>query len=344
MAMELPRVLLAFSSRALAERLNQQWLLDHGIISLGITTEGAEAARWIHELQPLVILCDAPMLGHPDLLGLLAQHAARSLRHIVLVTAGAGTEAVPEAIPISTRLDVAMDAGVAARHLHELLEHPTAPGAPDPASRSAGGTPRLLRRVVLDPEPEVPPLPDQSRIPRGHDPLSLLLKTIQRDRSQPRDRVTGLATGQTLNRVLAALPALEESAAVVVIALWGKGVTAPLPEDTYPAAVLRTMAAVLRTHVRHDDLVCRLEEQGFAIILPHPGSNAHQVPRRLRMALDDLRRSSLADRSGPAISMGFGFWEPGLPGSHPLEQAWKAARSDRDRGAPSMPSGFPGSN
>src|SRR6185437_15012700 len=345
MAMELPRVLLAFSSRAVAERLNQQWLLDHDIISLGITTEGAEAARWILELQPGTILCDDHILRHPDLLGLLAQQSTRSLCRVVLVTPDSGTEVVPEAIPISASLDMNMDAGAAARHLHELLEPPTSRVTMGPSPQpESGGTQRLLRRVVLDPEPEVPLLPDQPRIPRGRDPLSILLQTIQRDKNHPRDTVTGLATGHTLDRVLAALPALEEPAAVVVIALWGKGATTPLPLDMHPAATLRTVAAILRTHVRHDDLVCRLEEQGFAIILPHPGSNAHQVPRRLRTALDNLRRSNLADRSGPAISMGFGFWEPGLPSSYPLEQAWRAARSDRDQRAPAVPSNVPGAN
>jgi hypothetical protein len=341
--MELPRVLLALSSRALAERLNQQWLLAHGIASLGITTEGAEAARWILELQPRVILCDDRIARHPAVQALLAPRSSLSPWRIVLITSGA--DAVPEAIPISAILDMNMDADAAAGHLHELLEPVHACSAPSPGPRSEdSGARRLLRRVVLDSEPEVPLLPDQHRTPRGHDPLSLLLQTIQRDQSHPRDRVTGLATGHTLDRVLAALPALEEPAAIVVIALWGKSLAAPVPRDTHPASMLRTMAAILRTHVRHDDLVCRLEEQGFAIILPHPGSNAHQVPRRLRTALDDLRRSSMADRSGPDISMGFGFWEPGLPSSHPLDQAWLAARSDRDRGPAPVPSGVSNPN
>ncbi|HVA92526.1 MAG TPA: diguanylate cyclase [Chloroflexota bacterium] len=238
-----------------------------------------------------------------------------------------------------------MDADTAARRLHGLLTPPdprfVAGVTPQP---SDGGATRLLRRVVLDPEPEPPLLPDQPQVPRGRDPLSALLQTIQRDRSHPRDTITGLATAATLNRVLAALPAMEEPAAIVVIALWENGLTAPLPRDTHLAGVLRTIAATLRAHVRHDDLVCRLEDQAFAIVLPHPRSNAHQVPRRLRMALDELRRSSLADRSGLAVSMGFGFWEPGLPPSHPLEQAWQAARGDHNRGPMPGPSSVPASS
>lgn len=332
MAIERPRVLLALSSPSLLERLYRHGSRSRGTAVLDTATNGAQAASMAADLQPQVVLCDEPVLRHPAMRALFASGPDRPACRLALIAEERGRAAIPDLIPISAVLESSMDANTLWQQI-SLLMAPLEPrfSAPPPA-----GSAQLLRRI------EIPSVPSASaaepaKVPRTEDPLSTLLQTIQREAGYPRDPVTGVATSPILHRVLAALPALEQPAAVAVIAIWSGPAAAPAREDRITSS-LRTIAATLRAHVRHGDLVCRLEEQAFAIVLSHPPSQAPRIPSRLRTALDEVRHSSLADRSGLVVSVGFGFWEPGLPATHPLEQAWRAAMEERDRGSvPPLP-------
>ncbi len=319
MATEFPPVLLALSSASLLARLHQSWLLDHDIPVLGVTTDGAHAARWIVEAPAQLALCDAHILRHAAVQAVFASPSGPPTCRIVLVVAGAGTAAVPDSLPICAVLEPDMDPGVVAHHLRMLAASPN-------------GRPLLLptptHEAKVGLEQDEAGRQEVLKRPRAQDPLTVLLRDLQGDPDRARDRVTGLATSRTLTGVLTALPALNQAATIAVVALRSRKAGEPLDADVEEqqlARPLRAIAAGLRAHLRRDDLVCRLNGPAFAVVLSHPPDSASPLARRLRGVLDALQRLALGERSTLAVKIGFGFCEPGAATAPSLARAWQAA-------------------
>jgi GGDEF domain-containing protein len=320
MATEFPPILLALSSASLLARLHQSWLLDHDIPVLGVTTDGADAARWMVELPAQLALCDAHILRHAAVQTVFASPSRPPTCRIVLVVVGAGAAAVPDLPPVCAVLESDMDPHVVAHHLRTLAALPN-------------GRPLLLPTPAY--EAKVGPRqedeagrPEDPKRPRAQDPLTLLLRDLQGDPDRVRDRVTGLATSRTLTGVLTALPALNQAATIAVVALRPRKAGEPLDadeEEQQLARPLRAIAAGLRAHLRRDDLVCRLNGPAFAVVLSHPPDSASPLARRLRGVLDALQRLALGERSTLAVKIGFGFCEPGAATAPSLARAWQAA-------------------
>ncbi|MGH2411884.1 MAG: diguanylate cyclase domain-containing protein, partial [Chloroflexota bacterium] len=95
-------------------------------------------------------------------------------------------------------------------------------------------------------------------------------------------------------------------------------------------ATLHSATGVLRSNVRHHDLVFHLEKMSFAIVMPGmTAAIAARSLQRLRKALDSFRQSTARRPHELSVSMGIGFWEPGMPTAYPLQEGWQSMLADR---------------
>jgi GGDEF domain-containing protein len=219
--------------------------------------------------------------------------------------------------------------------------------APVPTPISSLATSRLDR---MPPDGEVMPL-DSARPPLDEDlfatrrldssgrrqtteagnRLSERLAATVHHLEQQKDSVTGLFNTKVLGGSLRTLAEVGYQAAVLVVHFWYRSSTgAPLAFGIEPRTI-RTAAALLKTNVRHQDVVCRLEDFSFAVVMP--GIAAETAPGAVQRVLAALNRLTGSQDGADAVlevAHGIGYWAPPMTAAEPLDQAWRSMVADRN--------------
>ncbi|MGH2388935.1 MAG: diguanylate cyclase domain-containing protein, partial [Chloroflexota bacterium] len=173
---------------------------------------------------------------------------------------------------------------------------------------------------------------DRTRTPRRDEAVQARISTVLGGEHQRRDSLTGLPGTDDLSRTLSALPTANHPLAILVVDVGFPAGSAPSEVERH--AALHSATAVLRTNVRHGDLVFHLDRMTFALVLPGlEATTSARALRRLHDALDRFRRPNDRRPWELNIAMGIGFWEPGMPPARPLQQGWQAMLADRDAAA-----------
>jgi GGDEF domain-containing protein/DNA-binding NarL/FixJ family response regulator len=322
-----------------------------GIELVGEAADGAQAVHQALQERPQIMLCDERMLAEPDLAALFATGGKGIDFRIVLVVANASDVQRNSLMPVAAVVPLELPGDELVHRLHALLkpahkppppmvgmkdrfmvvEDPTAP----PAQTDRNTTLRFntspaedVVRQLSVPTSVLTGRLDRSQVPRKDEGLQEHLSAVLSNGAQHRDRLTGLAGVDELSRTLRALPRANHPTAVLVVDLQAApGSTLPADEKL---AVLHSVTAVLRANVRQHDLLFHLEELSFATVMPGlEAPMARGSLQRLRTALDEFRQPNQRRPRQFVVSMGIGFWMPGMPPSHPLQQGWNTMRAER---------------
>ena len=345
------RVLLAMSSRLLRLRIHLILAETPGIEMAGEAADGPQAAYQARQSRPDFVLCDTKMLEEPDLGALFALGAGKVPYKVVLVAAHAVMPQHTGLVPVTSVVSVEITGEALLARLRDIMGRDQARTPPpmvgmrdrfmiaEPNPLAAGKVERntttplpdpanQLVRALTSPPDLVTRRLDQTRVPRRDEDVQAQLSAILGAGQQHRSSSTGLPDTDDLSESLRALPTANHPTAILVVDIsFPPGVPATEAEVRN---VLHSATAVLRTNVRHYDLIFHLDKITFALMLPGlEAAGAARSLRRLRNALDAFRQPNSRRPQELQVAMGIGFWQPGILPAHPLQQAWQGMVADR---------------
>lgn len=346
------RVLLAMSSRLLRARFQQLLSQMPDITVIGEAVDGAQAAYQARQGRPDFVLCDPRMLEESALAALFALGPDKVPFKVVLVAAHALMPQHQGIVPVTAVLSADSSGEAILARLRQLAgavqARPAPPmvgmrerfmiAEPNPlaqgdldrnaTSRLPGAADQLVRSLSAPTDLLTRRL-DRTDTPRRDEAIQARIADILGGGTPHGDSATGLRGIDDLSNSLRALPRTNHPAAILVVDVG-------FPHSSHPSEadqqnVLRSATAVLRANVRHLDLVFHLEEIAFAVLMPgmEMATSARSL-RRLRGALDNFRRPNARRPEILRVAMGIGFWEPGMPPAHPLQQGWQGMLADRN--------------
>jgi GGDEF domain-containing protein len=340
------------ASRLMGLKIKQQLAATPGIEMVGEAFDAAQAVYQIQQERPHVVLCDDRMLDQPEFIALFALGARKVPFKVVVVAANAVMTQHHDTVPIETVVSIEISGEALLSRLRTILGVGRTRQAPPPVGmrdrfmvaepNPLEGTPRdpisttrlnspanrVVRSLMAPPEVLTRPL-DRSRTARRDEAVQARISAVLGGEHQHRDSLTGLPGTDDLSHTLSALPAANHPLAILVVDVTFPAGSTPTEAEFF--AALRSATAVLRTNVRHSDLVFHLEDIAFALVLPGLDvSTSARSLHRLRSALDRYRQPNERRPQTLHLAMGIGFWEPGIPPAHPLQQAWQAMLADRD--------------
>jgi diguanylate cyclase (GGDEF)-like protein len=148
---------------------------------------------------------------------------------------------------------------------------------------------------------------------------------------QQKDSVTGLFNTKVLGGALRTISEVGYQAAVLVIHLWYSSRRGAALDFEVEPKTVRTAAALLKTNVRHEDVVCRLEGFSFAVVLPGiTTSSAPAAVHRVLSAFNRLTGNQEHEDVVLEVAHGIGYWIPPMSAAEPLDQAWRSMVADRN--------------
>jgi DNA-binding NarL/FixJ family response regulator len=348
------RVLPAMASRLMGLKIKQQLAATAGIELVGEAFDGPQAAYQIQQTRPHIVLCDDRMLDKPEFSALFALGADKAPCKVVVVAANGMMAQHDGIIPISGVVSIEITGEALLARLRGILGASSARQTPRPMvgmrdrfmvaepNPLAGTTPResppttrlpgptnQLVRALVTPADLLTRRLDKTQMPRRDEAVQVHIFTVLGGDHQHRDTLTGLPGTDGLSTTLSALPKANHPLAILIVDVGFLGM--PPPTELELQTALHSATAVLRTNVRHNDLVFHLEGISFAVVMP--GLEAHvsaRSLRRLRNALDQFRLPNSRRDRELYVALGIGFWEPGMPPAHPLQQAWQGMLADRN--------------
>jgi DNA-binding NarL/FixJ family response regulator/GGDEF domain-containing protein len=349
------RVLPAMASRLMGLKIKQQLAAMPGVELVGEAFDAAQAVYQIQQGRPHIVLCDDRMLDQPEFSALFALGARKVPFKVVVVAANAVMTQHHDNIPVEAVVSIEISGEALLARMQAILGASRTRKAPPPVGmrdrfmvaqpNPLAATPnesnstarfnspanQVVRSLTTPPEVLTKPL-DRSRTARRDEAVQAHISAVLGGEHQHRDSLTGLPGTDDLSHTLSALPAANHPLAILVMDVSFPAGPPPTEAEFY--AALRSATAVLRTNVRHSDLVFHLEDIAFAVVLP--GLDVSTSARALRRLRDAFDRFSQPNERRPQVlhvAMGIGFWEPGIPPAHPFQQAWQAMRADRDSAA-----------
>ena len=148
---------------------------------------------------------------------------------------------------------------------------------------------------------------------------------------QQKDSVTGLFNTKVLGGSLRTLAEVGYQAAVLVVHFWYTSKSGAALNFDVDLKTIRGAAALLKSNVRHEDVVCRLEGFSFAVVMPGiTAETAHGAVRRVLSALNRLTGSEGDADVVLEVAHGIGYWVPPMTAAEPLDQAWRSMVADRN--------------
>ncbi|HVA89514.1 MAG TPA: diguanylate cyclase [Chloroflexota bacterium] len=348
-------VLLAITSPLLRLRTRSALMETSGIELLGEAVNGAQAAHQARQCRPRFLLCDARMLDEPDLAALFALGKDKAPFQVVVVAANAVMPQHGGIVPVAAVVSGEISGEALLDRLRALIGAHEASLAPppmvgmrdrfmvvgegtqaphgwqsNPTVRLVGPTEQLVRSLTAPTDLLTRRL-DRTQAPRRDEAVQARISAVLSGGSQRKDSVTGLPGPDDLSDTLRALPTANHPIAVLVVDI--SFPPAPVPGEAALQATVHSATGVLRSNVRHHDLVFHLEKMSFAVVMPgmEASISAHSL-RRLRTALDAFRQPTARRPQELRVAMGIGFWEPGMPPAHPLQQGWQGMLADRRHG------------
>jgi diguanylate cyclase with GGDEF domain len=345
------------ASRLMGLKIKQQLAATPGIEVVGEAFDGPQAAYQIQQSRPHIVLCDDRMLDKPEFSALFALGADKAPCKVVVVAANGMMAQHNGIIPVSGVVSIEITGEALLARLHGILgvgrgrtgsrpmvgmrdrfmvaePNPlagTTPRESSPTTRLPGPTNQVVRSLMTPADLLTRRL-DQSRVPRRDEAVQAHISAVLGGDHQRRDSLTGLPGTDDLSTTLGALPTANHPSAILIVDVGFPGLPPPAEADLH--AALHSATAVLRANVRHNDLVFHLEGISFAVVMPglEATSSARSL-RRLRNALDQFRLPNARRDRELYVALGIGFWEPGIPSAHPLQQAWQNMLADRNNTA-----------
>jgi hypothetical protein len=342
------------ASRLMGLKIKQQLASTAGIEVVGEAFDGPQAAYQIQQSRPHIVLCDDRMLDKPEFSALFALGADRAPCKVVVVAANGMMAQHNGIIPISGVVSIEIAGEALLARLQDILGVGRARPAqrpmvgmrdrfmiaePNPLARTTRresppttrlpGPTNQLVRALMTPADLLTRRLDQTQVPRRDEAVQDHIFMVLGGNHQRRDGLTGLPGTDDLSATLGALPTANHPLAILIVDVGFPGMPPPVEADLH--AALHSATAVIRTNVRTSDLVFHLEGISFAVVMPGLEANVSaRSLRRLRNALDQFRLPNSRRTRELFVSLGIGFWEPGMPPAHPLQQAWQNMLADRN--------------
>ncbi|HXT34312.1 MAG TPA: diguanylate cyclase [Chloroflexota bacterium] len=351
-------VLLAMTSSLQRARIRLALNGTAGIQLLGEATNGAQAAHQAREGRPRFLVCDSRMLEEPEIGALFALGENKAPFKVVVVAPNGVMPPYSGQVPVAAVVSVEISGVALLARLQEIIGLSEGRQAPPPmvgmrdrfmvadegmqgthgwqshtTTRLSDPTGQMVRSLVTPPNLLTQQL-ERARVPRRDEAVQAEVFTQLSRVAQHKDSATGLPGLGDLSDTLRALPTANYPVAVLVVDI-------AFPPTQYlnegeTQATLHSATGVLRSNVRHHDLVFHLEKMSFAIVMPgmEPAISARSL-QRLRKALDRFRQPTARRPLELRVAMGIGFWEPGVPPTHPLQEGWQSMLADRHPDSPS---------
>ncbi|HEY8287150.1 MAG TPA: diguanylate cyclase [Chloroflexota bacterium] len=345
-------VLLAMTSPLQRARIRLALTGTAGIQLLGEATNGEQAAYQARECRPRFLLCDPRMLEEPEIAVLFALGEDKAPCKVVVVVPNAVMPPYSGRVPVAAVVSVEISGEALLGRLRTIIGLTEGRQAPPPmlgmrdrfmvadeemqgthgwqshvTTRLSDPTGKLVRSLTVPPDVLTRQL-DRTRVPRRDEALQVEVFTVLAEVARHKDSATGLPGLSDLSDTLRELPTANYPIAVLVVDI-GFPPTRSLNE-VETQTTLHSATGVLRSNVRHHDLVFHLEKMSFAVVMPGMTTAVSaQSLRRLRKALDSFRQPTARRPQMLRVSMGIGFWEPGMPTAHPLQEGWQAMVADR---------------
>ena len=333
------RVLLALSSTLQRARVRAYLERATGIVLVGEAANAAQMVQLALAQHPYLLLCDLSILLDP----LLAElHTDLPQIKAVLISTDGVQAALPGSpVPVIGYLPLNLDSDQVAPRLSSLIAGygPRGTTGSLSAPREPARTDLSNRFTIVQnaqpPRASTPtgPLHDDASyrgVERRHlDPsqtgLTRMLTALVRDGgSAMRDGLTGVANTPALTQALAFLPRVKCPTAFIsldVRLLLGG------PQDD--GSSLRRAAAAIRANMRQSDLVCRVDETSFVLLVPALDvANQQSFLNRLRVSIPQALpiTTNLTNPEARKIELGIAFWEFGIAPLEALAHCRQALR------------------
>lgn len=353
------RIFLALSAPLPRARLRNILQDVDNIDIVGEASTGLQVAAFADsaDADVYMILCDERILEDLEAGKFERLYAESPSRKFVLLTPNPSSAIQQSAVPLAAVLGLDASGSELKESLLSLATPVSSPAKEPPDQRKVAG---MNSRFVLTTAPAAaeavavsqsflpqtsdltkPPLRtgpsgtsvDDGDARRSHSAerslLAARLSAIQVHLKHQRDSVTGLANTTVLASVLRALPEIGHPAGVISMHILYVSADGPV-EMPVDAAALRLVAAALRANLREDDVVCRLEGDSFAVVMPGLDEQTAGKPvQRIREALARLRGRKGPEGTSLEVTFGVGYWTPPMAAAHALDQAWKAMLAER---------------
>ena len=337
---------------------------ETGLALVAEAATGMQAAELALEFNPDLILCDEQILNDPATELFCLRRKADNISRFVVVTSGTTAPPSKRNIPISGVLPVNMPPSAMREQLLAIYRTPMQRGR---GIRQDDLLPKVITgledRFVIVSNPDlnasqnlsdqpaeamygavsaaVEPVPAHAtmRLSRDagrrrssalRDRLETLLAEAKSETHQQgeRDSVTGLPTSKVMGRALKALTDAGCPSAIVVVQIWS---TTPRAIDSRViTAAFRSTSGALQANVRRGDVVCRLDDMTFAVVMPGLERES-DIPAvdRICTAVDGILQNHRSDDRNIRFATGTGYWSPPMSPTEPFEEAWRGMLANR---------------
>lgn len=333
------RVVLALSSTLQRARVRAYLERASGIVLVGEASTAAQMVQLALAQHPHLLLCDIHILLDPLLDELRAD--LPQIKAALISTDGVHVTPSSAPVPVIGYLPLNLESDQVAPRLSSLIAGWGPRGTTGGLSpvREPARTDLSNRFTIVENAPAVRvpattgPLHDEASYrgterrhlgPSQAGLTALFTALVREGGSALRDGLTGSANTPALTQALTFLPRVKCPTAFISV-----DVRQLLEGQAGDSTALRRAAAAIRANVRQSDLVCRVDDTSFVLLVPGLDAATQQgFLKRLRVAIPQALpvTASLVNLDARKVVVGVAFWEFGVAPLDALAHSRQALR------------------